>query len=50
MLAPIKSEEIFKATGIKSYVELLNSAGVLDNDDDMQIIDELDLNYLMLVR
>lgn len=47
VLASIQPEEIFKATGIKPFVGLLDKPGILD-PGDTQIIDELELDYSIL--
>ena len=47
VLASIQPREIEQETGIKPFVGLLNSPGVLDKNDK-QIIDELELDYSIL--
>lgn len=47
VLASIQPEEIEKATGIKPFIGVLNTPGVIDKDDS-QIIDELPLDYSIL--
>ena len=47
VLASIQPEEIYKATGIKPFVGILGTPGILDKGDT-QIIDELPLDYSIL--
>lgn len=47
VLASIQPDEIYKATGIKPYVGILGTPGILDKGDT-QIIDELPLDYSIL--
>lgn len=47
VLASIQPKEIEKATGIKPYIGVLNTPGVIDKGDS-QIIDELPLDYSIL--
>ena len=47
VLASIQPNEIYKATGIKPHVGILNIPGQLDKGDT-QIIDELELDYSIL--
>ena len=47
VLASIQPDEIYKATGIKPFVGILGTPGILDKGDT-QIIDELPLDYSIL--
>jgi hypothetical protein len=47
VLATIQSEEIEKATGVKTHIGILNIPGQLDKGDD-KIIDNLQLDYSIL--
>ena len=47
VLASIQPDEIYRATGIKPFVGILGSPGILDKGDT-QIIDELPLDYSIL--
>lgn len=47
VLASIQPQEIFKATGIKPYIGVLQTPGQLDKGDT-QIIDQLPLDYSIL--
>ena len=47
VLASIQPDELFQATGIKPFVGVLGTPGILDKDDT-QIIDELPLDYSIL--
>ena len=47
ILATLLPEEIEQATGIKPFIGLLDTAGVLDSDNDL-IIDNLPLDYSIL--
>lgn len=56
VLASIQPDEIFKATGIKPFVGVMNKPGILDKDDpaiideeplDYSILDEIDYKYPM---